>query len=404
MKILFLSRWFPYPANNGSKIRISGLLKQLARRHTVFLISFAESTDVVDVDAIAAARQYCASVHLVPSRPFHPNSIKAVVGLLSPRPRFLVDTYDQGFAEAVRQVSHRVRPDLVIASQIDTLPYLGEAPGTPAILEELEIAAYVDACRQRRPDRRLRASLTWLKLASYLRRTLPRVAACTVVSSIEQAHLLRAVPRYQNVEIVPNAINMADYASDYGEPEPDTLVYAGALSYDANLDAVRYFLNYVYPRVRLSVPRVSLRVTGRTDGVDLSELARFPGVQFTGYVPDVRPIVARSWASIVPLRLGGGTRLKILEAMALGTPVVSTRKGVEGIDVTEGEDILIADGPDELAARIVEVLRSSQVRRRLAEGGKRLIELRYEWGLVGRKLDQLVERVAAESKPVGAWR
>src|SRR5262249_25499669 len=146
-------------------------------------------------------------------------------------------------------------------------------------------------------------------------------------------------------------------------------VFAGALTYDANLDAAAYFLAEIFPRVRRAIPDVKLKITGRHEGVDLSGLARGEGVELTGYVPDIRQVVAESWASVVPLRRGGGTRLKILESMAIGTPIVSTSKGAEGLDVLDRENIMLADEPRDFAARIVELLKSPAARTHLTAGG-----------------------------------
>jgi glycosyltransferase involved in cell wall biosynthesis len=153
-----------------------------------------------------------------------------------------------------------------------------------------------------------------------------------------------------------------------------------------------------FPRIARAVPDVALTVTGAHTGVDLASLPRPAGVRFTGHVPDVRPLVAQSWASVVPLRLGGGTRLKILESMALGTPVVSTTKGAEGLEVADGENILLADGPPAFADRVVELIRSPELRERIAAGGRRLVERAYDWHVVGRRLSNLVRDVAGGAR------
>jgi glycosyltransferase involved in cell wall biosynthesis len=118
-------------------------------------------------------------------------------------------------------------------------------------------------------------------------------------------------------------------------------------------------------------------------------------VEYTGYLGDIRPIVANSWASVVPLREGGGTRIKVLESMALGTPVVSTRKGVEGLEVTDGEHVLLADGPEQFAARVVDLLGSPELRAYLAFAGRRLVEERFDVRVMGQRLRTLIDAVAA---------
>jgi glycosyltransferase involved in cell wall biosynthesis len=146
----------------------------------------------------------------------------------------------------------------------------------------------------------------------------------------------------------------------------------------------------------LDTNTVHLKITGRSNGVVLNELSLSDGVEFTGYLDDIRPTVGSSWVCVVPLREGGGTRLKILEAMALGTPVVSTSKGAEGLEVTHGENILVADDPAEFARHTLAVLKDQQLRSRLSANARRLVETKYDWNMSGAKfealLSELVER------------
>ena len=395
MRILFLSRWYPYPPDNGSKLRIFNLLRALSRRHKISLLSFREADDVTDEPDVERMREVCTAVRAVPYRRFRPGSAKSMVGLLSPRPRSLVDTYSPKMLAAVMDEYQRNGCDVLIASQLDMVPYALALPKVPSILEEVELAVYRDAMHRSGNIRsRLRAGVTWLKLSAYLRRVLPRFVACTVVSDVERAHLQQVVPGYPNVTVVPNAVDTSQYDHDYGLPQPNTLVFTGALTYSANHDAMRYFLEEVFPIVARAIPEVSLRITGKYDGVDLTSLPSRSGVELTGYLPDIRPLVAQSWASVVPLRVGGGTRLKILESMALGTPVVSTSKGAEGLGVTSGQDILIADDAKEFSVLLESLLHSPALRCRLSEAARRLVRTRYDWEVVARGINDLIEQNA----------
>lgn len=397
MNILLLSRWLPYPPTNGSKIRIFNILRQLAPAHDVTLLAFGESSDRVDDVMLRALAPYCSRIRVVPYRRFQPASRKACLGFFSPQPRSLVDTFSPEMMATVRDACDRCHYDLIIASQLAMIPYALAGKGIPALLEELELSVFLDETRCGRPLRqRLRARLTWLKLSTYVRRVLPRFTACTVVSELEKEHLRAIAPTYRAVSVIPNAVDLRDYAETFGPARPRSLVHAGALSYGANYDAVRFFLTEMYPSVAQAIPQVTFRITGATVGIDLTALPRHPGVEFTGHVPDIRPLVAESWASVVPLRIGGGTRLKILEAMALGTPVVATSKGAEGLAVSHGDNILLADSPQEFTDTVVALLHSPSLRARLADGGRRLVETRYDWRVVGQDLLRLLEQVAAE--------
>jgi glycosyltransferase involved in cell wall biosynthesis len=394
MKVLLLSRWFPYPADNGAKIRIFNILRGLSRRHEVSLISFAGSLDRVDGDRVLALRRYCADVRVLPYRGFRPTSARALAGFFSSRPRSLVDVHSPEMELAIAEEISTRRPDVILASELDMAPYAIDLQGLPLVLDDLEVSSIRDAATRASPFR-LRALLTWLKLSFYLRRALPRFAACTVVSDQERANVQSLAPSYRHLEVVPNAVDMSDYESDFGPPRPNTLVFSGAITYKPNHDAVLHFIREIYPAILAAVDDVTFRVTGDVRGVDPSTFPSSRGIEYTGHLEDIRPVVARSWVSVVPIRLGAGTRLKIIESMALGTPVVSTSKGAEGLDVADGVNILIADEPKEFAAKVVQLLESAELRRKLAGGGRHLVMSKYNWRTTGQKLDALIEWAAS---------
>ncbi len=217
-----------------------------------------------------------------------------------------------------------------------------------------------------------------------------------MVSERDRQALERSVPPVAGrVTVIPNGVDTARNRPGLADPQPDTLVFNGALTYYANADAMRYFLAEIFSVIRTAVPRLCMQITGRHDGVDLKGLSIGDGVMLTGYLDDVRPVVSGSWACVVPLRIGGGTRLKILEAMALGTPVISTSKGAEGLAVSHEQDILIADEPAEFARQTVRVLKDRVLRERLAANARRLVEANYGWQQIGQAFCQVAEQTAA---------
>lgn len=395
MRILMISRWYPYPPDNGSKIRIYNLIKQLARRHELTLLTFAPGP--VAAEQQQPLRDLCRNVQVVTWRAFQPNRLRALLGFFAPVPRSVVDTDNPEMHARVRAAVTAQQFDVGFASEIDSVPYLLPVQELPRFADELQVAVIKDRyLTQRQPGRRLRAGLTWWKTRRYVRRFLAQFEGCAVASEQERAHLLALAPRCRRVAVVPNGVDLAWNTGDFGAPEPDTLVFSGALTYAANFDAMAYFLREIFPPVRAQRPGVRLRITGRTEGVPLTQLPTGPGVELTGYLADVRPTVARSWACVVPLRIGGGTRLKILEAMALGTPVVATPKGAEGLAVTPEQELLIAETPEEFARQTVRLLADADLRARLAANGRRLVEQRYSWEHIGAQLEALLTEIVAE--------
>jgi glycosyltransferase involved in cell wall biosynthesis len=389
MRILFFSRWFPYPADNGARIRIFNLLRGLAPHHEITLVSFSEQP--VSEEQLAALRPLCRAVYPVPYTPFRPTRARALLGYLSPRPRSVIDTYSPAIERLVAHELRDERFDLAIASEIDMAPYALLVPGAARLLEELEVATIYDQfISQASPQARLRGGLTWWKLARYLRSLLSQFDGCTVVSARERGLIERIAPPGLPLHIVPNGVDMAACSHDWGAPTPNSLIYAGALSYGPNFDAVGYLLREIMPLVQAEIPQAQLSITGSTKGVPLERLPASPGLNFTGYLPDVRPSVARSWLSVVPLRQGGGTRLKILESLALGTPVIATSKGAEGLDLRHGHEIIIADKPEEFAAAVLGLLHDPQRRAELSRAGRQAVAARYDWPIINQNLETFI--------------
>lgn len=388
MKILFLSRWFPYPPDNGSKIRIYNLLEGISARHEITLISFYEpSQGTPDTGALG---DFCKEIHVVPWRPFKPNSLQAWTGFFGPTPRSFIDTFSPELKEKIETAILNGSYDLVIASQIDMAAYVHHFHGTPAIFEEVEVGVlYEQFSLARSWLQRLRYGLTWGKYRRYLTSLVKAYRMCTAVSEREAKLLSQAVGDGVNIEIIPNFINLHAYAGVYEGPEPQTLIFTGSLTFDPNYQAMDWFLAKVYPQVVSKAPQVRLSITGNHANRIMPQAGR---VILTGLVPDVRPLVARAWCSIVPIHKGGGTRLKILEAMALGTPVVTTSKGMEGLDLCPGEHVLVADDPTAFTEAIIRLFDEPGLRQRLAQNARRLLQEKYNWSVVMPRFLDLVER------------
>lgn len=391
MNLLFLSRWYPYPADNGIRIRIFNLIRQLATRHTVDLVSF--TSEPLSPQRLDGLRRHCRSVEAVPYRPYRSTRAGALLALASPRPRYYVDTHSPAMQHAVERVAGERRPDFVVAVEIDMAPYSWRVDA-PRLLDGVEVSWFADRYAQAKGAARLRQGLTWFKMSRYLARVAASVDGCSVVSHGERMRLEEITHGSRPIEVLANGVDLSEYEGDFGAPHRDRLVYAGALSYSANFDAVDYFLREIQPLVRAGRPQAELLVTGAADAEAIARLPRRDGVTFSGHLDDVRPAVAGSWVSVVPLRQGSGTRLKILESLALGTPVVATAKGAEGLDLEPGCEILIADTPADFAAAVRSVLEDAELRERLRVNGRRAVEARYDWRCIGRTLLAFVDRLA----------
>jgi polysaccharide biosynthesis protein PslH len=395
MRILFLSRWFPFPADNGSKIRVYNLIKSLARRHEVHLISFVAEPPLPE--HLQEMRRLCAQVEFFQFHEFQPNRGSALMRLLSPRPRSVDETHSAELYACAERMGRAAQFDLVLASQTGMAPYALAVPHVPRVLEEVEISVFRDQyLKERHPLRRLRKRLMWEKFRRYFASLLRDYQGATVVSEPELAPIEESLPGYAPVATIANGADIERFTGDFGAPQPNTIVYTGALTYYVNFDAMQFFLGEVFPRVQAIVPGVTLKIAGRLDGVPVEQLPTNPAVIYTGHQSDIRPLVAQSWLSVVPERVGGGTRIKVPESMALGTPVVSTTRGATGLLVEDGRDILVADQPQHMAEAIARLLRDPELRGRLSRNGRQTVERHYDWRIIGDQLEGFLESVVRE--------
>ena len=393
MRLLVVSSWFPYPPDNGSKLRAWHLVQQLARRHDVTLLSFAEPDE-----ASPAARQIvegcCRELVVVPGNPHKPRGRLSWRGFVGRMPRSYAQTYSDAMAREVR--SRASKADAAVALQIGAAVYFTDAacghPRLPRVFDEVETAVIHERWRTATSRlARLRHGLTWRKYGRFTRFLIDELSHATTVSAPERQLLESMGCDLSKVSVVPNAVD-ATSLQVHEDKVADRLIHPGAVAYGPNLDAMRYFSSDILPRIRARRPGVCIQITGTHDGVPEASLPAGDGILYTGHVADVRPLIAASPVCVVPLRQGGGTRLKILEAMALGTAVVATSKGAEGLDVTPGVDILIADDAEAFAEAVLGLLGDPARAARQAAAARDLIRRQYTWDHAGAQLEAALQR------------
>lgn len=389
MRVAILSTWCPLPTVNGSTLRAYHLLRALAGRHEVDLVTFAAPA-APDEASVAQLHALCRHVTVVPSSPFAPVSGHRR-GWWSTTPDSLRRTEDPAVRLLVAERS--AAADCVIGFQLSAARYLDEV-NRPRIFEESEPRQIANRIEQA-PNltQRLRLRLTWWKHARYLARLSAGMAAITVVSEEERGALIATGVDPAKVHVVPNGADAADLTRTRVEASPPRLIYPGAVTYDANLDAVRWFLAEVMPRVYAVRPDTEFWVTGDTGDVPIDQLPNRHLARFTGRLADVKSAVGESSVTVVPLRVGGGTRLKVLESLGLGTPVVSTAKGVEGLDVVDGTDLLVGDTPEAFSAHVLRVLADPALAARLSAAGRARVASTYTWDAIGARLLDIVDDV-----------
>lgn len=401
MKILAVTTKSPYPLNEGRALRTYNLLRQLALHHEVHLVSFVQTRE--DVEGLRSMRAFCTSVEAEPLYLDHPRlrlAADACLELLGSVPLQVIKYRTAGMRRRLARLIGRHTFDAVHLDMLHLAEYLPMFPHATRVLTEHNVESALLARRADTETRRLqRAYLLYQtrKLARYEARACAAADAVVAVSDPDAA-LLRAMDPSIRVTTVPNGVD-TDYFRAVPDvaPEPGRIVFVGGFNWFPNLDAIRWFVDTTLPRIAAALPQARLTVVGRQPDTATTRLiAANPRIELTGEVDDIRPIVSRASVFVVPLRIGGGTRLKILDALSMGRAVVSTTVGCEGLAVEPGRSILIADDPESLARETARVLADPVLRGRLGAEGRALVKRRYDWRVIARDLDRVYRSPSRE--------
>jgi sugar transferase (PEP-CTERM/EpsH1 system associated) len=397
LRILVLSpampaRWW------GFGTRVLHLVKHLAEGHDVTVLTYAGPDDAPDLEEL---QQLGVAVHRVCRQPVRRRArrLEQLVSLVAREPFAVRSVHSDAMQDALDVLVSSRAFDVVLveSSQMGgfRLPL-----DLPVVLDEHNVEYELLSRMQAGEQSRLRRFFNGVEQRKFRdhEHRLWREVDGIAVTSEREVPIVSQHAHATPVAVVPNAVDLDYFRPATTETTPGALVFTGLLTYRPNLDAVTYFVDEVLPLVRQRHPDVELTVIGRGEDRDLAWL-RERGVAVTGRVPDIRPRVADGAVVVVPLRIGGGTRLKVVEALAMGKAIVSTSLGWEGIDVRNGEHLLTADDPVSFADAVVALLEDDHEARRLGQAARALAVDRYSWDRAGESLDALI-RAAHQTWPV----
>ena len=394
MKVAVFTPYLPYPPDTGGKIRSYYLLRALTTRFDVDLYTVYHEVPPAraDVEALMACCHRVKIFHLVKSW----RTRDQIKRLLAPLPRSVDYFCTPGSLVQVRQHFLSGEYDLVVADELCMAPYAELALDLPKIItrQKVDHLHYWEMASARSWGlERILNYFEALKLRNYARVKMPSYQAYVACSERDVDVICRDIPGVPAL-VIANGADLSAFIPTGRQyvPTDPTLVYVGSMNYYPNIDAMKYFFEKIYNPIIQAVPDVRLQIVGHTPPPEIQRLDELPAVEVTGSVPDVRPYYDQATVFIVPLRLGGGTRLKIVEAMAMGVPVVSTSVGAEGLDVHPGDDILIADDAPSFVRSIRQLLADAGLREHIAQGGQRLAQ-RYDWQELTKPYPELVEAV-----------
>jgi len=384
MNILVLTPYIPYPPNFGGLVRIFHLIRQMSKLgHAMHLLSFREAGGAGDPKGL---EPFCKTIKLI-SRSTSHKRFHQLTSLLSRRSFQWKFHYTDAMQVARDQLVRDQKIDLILVEFSQMAGYQFPA-GVPVVLDEHNVEFDLLDRMAARESGAVRKYFNIVEAKKFRREELAacRTAALTLVTSERDGDLLREYAPGLRTATITNGVDCDQFARPAGARQPDTAVFVGATHYFPNEEGVLYFLREVFPLIKAKQPRFRFTVVGGKPPMSIVQL-QSDAAQVTGYVNDVRPFMWESSVFVVPLRMGGGTRFKIVEAFAAGIPVVSTRLGAEGIPVENGRELLLADTPAEIAAAVLRVLADPGLAENLAGAGLKYVRRHFDWSVIGVKLN-----------------
>ena len=396
MRVLYITQIVPYPPHGGVLQRGYNLLRELGRELDVHLVAFHHPDELPYGEAVArseaALREFCTTVEylpLWPKRSAAHNALALALAAAYPKPFSVLAHRSPALSRRIREVvASNHRPDVVHLDTIALAQYRTDCGDVPVVLAHHNVESQL-------MHRRSMIESSWLarryvamqarRLERYEAVTSPRFRMNIMVSDAD-ALLLDSISPGVRTVVIPNGVD-TDYFAPRTDGEEAAVIYTGGMNMFANRDGVEWFLDEIWPRIRRECPNARFFAVGQKPSQRvLDTAAGDASVEAPGFVPDIRPWVARASVYIVPLRVGGGTRLKMVDAMAQGKAIVATRIGAEGIRGDDGRHFLLADEPDRFAAQVIRLLRDATARRALGNAARDRVVQEYGWPMLAGRL------------------
>lgn len=411
MRILFLSLRSPYPPQRGDRIRSYNFIKQLSKRHDVTLVFFAESD--ADIEGVEHLNTFCERVEWVRFRPTFAR-INTAVHCLSRLPLQVHYWYSPRMQRKINRLLAEDNFELIHAQLFRMGQYVTHIQGTAKVLDLCDSLA-LNLSRRAELDctpKRFLVKLEEKRVRRYEVEIMKAFDRGTVVAKFDRDYLLNQ-DETLNLSVIPMGVDLKYFQSHRinGKDAPEidhltptaqedlvgdpakNLLFTGTMNYFPNADAVIYFCDSIFPLIQKQHPDATFFIVGNHPTEQVRKLAAQKGVVVTGYVPDVRPYFENASIFVAPLRAGSGIQTKNLEAMAMGTPIVTTSIGAMGMEVEVDKELLIADTPEMFAERVIHLIENPDIRQNLADAGRKRVEASYDWPVLVERLEQVYAQI-----------
>jgi sugar transferase (PEP-CTERM/EpsH1 system associated) len=398
MRILYITQRVPYPPNRGDKIASWNAIRYLSGRHSVHVAALAESEE--ELSHAEELRRQGFEVDVALHRPYQAR-MGGLKALAAGIPLSVGYYRSRQLLDKLSALAARASFDVVVAFSSSMGQYAGCFPGTPLVADfvDLDSRKWELYAELRAWPRSAIYSLEERRLLEYERILAGRAACAIVRTEAERADCLRLIPGAR-FEVVSNGVDLEHFRPGPGGGRLPNVVFTGIMDYFPNVQGARYFCEEIFPLVRSAVPGATFTIVGARPHRSILCLRRMEGVAVTGRVPDTRPYLANAAVAVAPLLVARGVQNKVLEAMAMGKPVVATSAACRGVDgAAEGDGLLAADGPEEFARNVVRILETPSLGEEIGARGRRFVERRYVWDEQLAQLENLLLEVAGSPEP-----
>lgn len=390
MRILLLTQVLPYPPDSGPKVKTWNLLKYLSARQAVTLVSFVRGDQRREVEHL---RGLCEAVHTLPmQRGALRDGLALVRSLLNRQPWVIVRDRREDMLHLVRELTRGGGFDAVHADQLNMAQY-AQAAAVPLRVVDTHNALwllYKRIAETTRGPLKLVWQRDWRLLRRYEGEICRTFDAVTAVSDEDSAALKEVAGGQVEITVMPIAVDTGEVQPVQRAAEADRIIHIGTMFWPPNVDGILWFAREIFPLIAAQRPQTGFDVIGARPPAPVSALPESePRIRVTGYVDDPLPYLQQAGVMVVPLLAGGGMRVKILNALAQGLPIVTTSIGCEGIAVEDGVHVLVADTPQDFAQAVLRLLADRELADRLSTNGRRLAEQTYDFHVAYRALDRI---------------
>jgi sugar transferase (PEP-CTERM/EpsH1 system associated) len=388
MRVLYLCHRIPYPPNKGEKIRAFHELKAMAKSCEVDLFTLADHKE--DLRYKSDLEAYCRTVTVAKlSKPLA--GLRAISSVLRGDPLTLPYFYSTDLALQIRQALSRRSYDRIFIYSSSMAQYVDWQGQVPVVIDLVDVDS--DKWLQYSMRTAFPKSVVFQREAHCLRRYEQKIsekASCVLVTTEREARVLRQITSKANVKVVPNGVDANYFAPETIQPQlaHPTVIFTGSMDYLPNVEGVEFFAHRILPSIRKDLPNAQFLIVGSRPNQSVRRLAKLPGVQVTGSVPDVRPYLVRSHVFVAPLHIASGTQNKILEAMAIGLPVIATPRAIQGLPATMREPVQVAESTQAWIAKTLAVLRDQPLAQLLGAAGRQKVVDECSWD---KHLDTLMD-------------